>query len=161
ARGGAAAALALPRGEAGLGVGAASGAVRARALAGHVRAADADALFSGAGVRLDVRAYAVDPRRYDLSRRLQLAHGPARGQLIVVTRPATRPAAFFDMDRTLLRCNTGTLWILWLRRHGEISLYGMMRALSWIAQYKLSVLDMEAVAARVIADMAGQEEREL
>ena len=73
----------------------------------------------------------------------------------------TRPAAFFDMDRTLLRCNTGTLWILWLRRHGEISLYRMMRALGWIAQYKMSVLDMEAVASRVIADMAGQEEREL
>jgi len=65
------------------------------------------------------------------------------------------------MDRTLLRCNTGTLWILWLRRHGEISLYRMMRALGWIAQYKMSVLDMEAVASRVIADMAGQEEREL
>jgi HAD superfamily hydrolase (TIGR01490 family) len=65
------------------------------------------------------------------------------------------------MDRTLLRCNTGTLWILWLRRNREISLYRMLRALGWIAQYKMSVLDMESVAARVIADMAGQEESEL
>jgi HAD superfamily hydrolase (TIGR01490 family) len=73
----------------------------------------------------------------------------------------TRAAAFFDMDRTLLHCNTGTLWILWLRRHGELSLYRMARALAWIAQYKLSVLDMESVAERVIAGMAGQEEREL
>jgi HAD superfamily hydrolase (TIGR01490 family) len=72
-----------------------------------------------------------------------------------------RPAAFFDMDNTLLRCNSGTLWIRWLRRHNEISLLRMMRALSWIAQYKLAVLDMEAVVARGSAEMAGTSEAEL
>jgi HAD superfamily hydrolase (TIGR01490 family) len=71
------------------------------------------------------------------------------------------PAAFFDMDRTLLRCNTGTLWLRWLRERGEISLYEMVRALGWIAQYKLSVLDMEAVTTKVIASMRGQSEGEL
>jgi phosphoserine phosphatase len=71
------------------------------------------------------------------------------------------PAAFFDMDRTLLRCNTGTLYIRWLRKHREISLPRMLQALAWMAQYKLSVLDMEAVTARVIAEMAGQSEAEM
>jgi HAD superfamily hydrolase (TIGR01490 family) len=71
------------------------------------------------------------------------------------------PAAFFDMDRTLLRCNSGTLWIRWLRERGEISLYEMARALGWMAQYKLSVLDMEAVSTKVIATMRGQLESEL
>ncbi len=75
--------------------------------------------------------------------------------------PVSAAAAFFDMDNTLLRCNTGTLWIRWLREHGEISLYEMARALGWIAQYKLSVLDMEAVVTRVIASMRGQSEAEL
>jgi HAD superfamily hydrolase (TIGR01490 family) len=65
------------------------------------------------------------------------------------------------MDRTLLRCNSGTLYIRWLRKHREISLYRMMRALGWMAQYKMAVLDMEAVTERVIAEMAGQPEHEL
>jgi HAD superfamily hydrolase (TIGR01490 family) len=72
-----------------------------------------------------------------------------------------KPAAFFDMDRTLIRCNSGSLWIRWQRERGEISLYQKMRALGWIAQYKLSLLDMEAVATKVIASMRGQSEGEL
>ena len=46
-------------------------------------------------------------------------------------------------------------------RRGEISLYEIARALGWIAQYKLSVLDMEAVITKVIASMRGQSEGEL
>src|SRR5689334_7353006 len=72
-----------------------------------------------------------------------------------------KPAAFFDMDRTLLRCNTGTLYIKWLRSRNEISLGRTARALAWMAQYKLSVLDMEAVTAKLIAEMAGQVEHEM
>ncbi len=71
------------------------------------------------------------------------------------------PAAFFDMDRTLLRCYSGTRYIQWLRQNGEISLPRMVQALGWIAQYKLAVLDMESVTARVIAEMAGQSEAEM
>jgi HAD superfamily hydrolase (TIGR01490 family) len=71
------------------------------------------------------------------------------------------PAAFFDMDRTLLRVNTGTLYIRWLRKRGEISLVRMAQALGWIAQYKLSVLDMESVITRVMAEYAGQSEAEM
>jgi HAD superfamily hydrolase (TIGR01490 family) len=72
-----------------------------------------------------------------------------------------KAAAFFDMDRTLLRCNSGTLYIRWLRKHNEISLPRMIQALGWIAQYKLSVLDMESIVAREIAKMAGQSEAEM
>lgn len=70
-------------------------------------------------------------------------------------------AAFFDMDRTLLRCNTGSLWIRWLRERGEISLYEMARASTWLLQYKLAVLDMEAVAEKATLAMRGQSEAEL
>jgi HAD superfamily hydrolase (TIGR01490 family) len=62
------------------------------------------------------------------------------------------------MDRTLIRCNSGTLWVRWQRERGEISLYQTMRALGWIAQYKLSLLDMEAVLTQLIASMRGQSE---
>lgn len=71
------------------------------------------------------------------------------------------PAAFFDMDRTLIRVNSGTLWIRWLRQRGELSLYETMRGLGWIAQYKLALLDMETIATKVVASMRGQEEQDL
>jgi len=71
------------------------------------------------------------------------------------------PAAFFDMDRTLLRCNSGTQWIRYLRRRGEISRLKMLQALGWIAQYKLAILDMESVTGRVTATMAGERERDI
>jgi HAD superfamily hydrolase (TIGR01490 family) len=87
---------------------------------------------------------------------LQLDHGGVERQPIVVT-----PAAFFDMDRTLIRVNSGTLWIRWLRKRGELSLYETVRGLAWIAQYKLSLLDMEAVAEKATASMRGQLEGDL
>jgi HAD superfamily hydrolase (TIGR01490 family) len=70
-------------------------------------------------------------------------------------------AAFFDMDRTLIRVNSGTLWIRWLRERGELSWYETARGLMWIAQYKLALLDMESVATRASALMRGQLESEL
>lgn len=70
-------------------------------------------------------------------------------------------AAFFDMDRTLIRVNSGHLWVGYLRERGEITLRESLRAVAWLAQYKLSVLDMESVSARVVAAMAGDSEQEL
>ncbi|HEX8951238.1 MAG TPA: HAD family hydrolase [Polyangia bacterium] len=71
------------------------------------------------------------------------------------------PGAFFDMDRTLIRCNSGSLWIRWQRQRGEMSLYQTVRAIGWLAQYKLALLDMEAVVTKATASMRGQAEREL
>ena len=42
-----------------------------------------------------------------------------------------RPAAFFDMDHTVLRSDTGTSWMRFLRRRGELSRAGLARALWW------------------------------
>ena len=72
-----------------------------------------------------------------------------------------KPAAFFDMDRTLLRCNSGSMYISWLRKRGEISRYRQLRALGWLVRYKLAILDMESVTARVIAEMKGDDEGEM
>ena len=73
----------------------------------------------------------------------------------------SRGVAFFDMDRTLIRVNSGRLWLDFLRERGEISTVAMLRALGWLAQYKLAILDMAVVGARVVADMAGDSEVEL
>jgi HAD superfamily hydrolase (TIGR01490 family) len=69
--------------------------------------------------------------------------------------------AFFDMDRTLIQCNTGTEWIRFLRRRGEITRWHMVRALAWVLEYRLAVLDMEAVTAKVLGEMAGEVERDI
>ena len=70
-------------------------------------------------------------------------------------------AAFFDMDRTLIRVNSGALWISFLRERREISFAKMLRAMLWLGQYKLSILDLEAVAQKLVRGMAGDEEAEL
>ena len=72
-----------------------------------------------------------------------------------------RVAAFFDMDHTLLRCNSGTRWIQYLRRRGEITPWRLLRAATWLARYRLSLIDMEAVVTTATADMAGVPEREV
>jgi HAD superfamily hydrolase (TIGR01490 family) len=69
--------------------------------------------------------------------------------------------AFFDMDKTLLRVNSGRSWLFYLRERGEITPRAFVRALAWYAQYKLAVHDMDAVSARVVAEMAGGSEAEL
>jgi len=70
-------------------------------------------------------------------------------------------AAFFDMDRTILRISTGTSWMRFLRRRGELSRLGLGRALYWSVLYELAILDMEALATKLVADLAGQSEAEL
>ena len=72
-----------------------------------------------------------------------------------------RIAAFFDMDRTLIRANSATLWLRFLRQRGEIGALRALRAIGWIAQYKLAVLDMEAVIAKATMDLRGEAESEM
>jgi HAD superfamily hydrolase (TIGR01490 family) len=69
--------------------------------------------------------------------------------------------AFFDLDRTLVACNSGALWARYLRRRGEMSLLEFARTLGWLVQYKLAVLDMESVTARLSAQLTGLPEAEL
>src|SRR5262249_21207401 len=54
-----------------------------------------------------------------------------------LARPMSRIGAFFDVDRTLVACNTGRLFLRDLRRRGEISFLRALRALGWMAKYHL------------------------
>ena len=71
-----------------------------------------------------------------------------------------RIGAFFDVDRTLVSCNTGRLFLRDLRRRGEISFLRALRALGWMAKYHLSLIDLQHVAVRLAAQMEGKLERE-
>ncbi len=72
----------------------------------------------------------------------------------------SRIAAFFDVDRTLVSCNTARLFLRDLRRRGEISFLRALRALGWMAKYHLSLIDLQIIAAKIAEQMRGKSERE-
>jgi HAD superfamily hydrolase (TIGR01490 family) len=71
-----------------------------------------------------------------------------------------RIGAFFDVDRTLVACNTGRLFLRDLRRRGEISFLRTLRAMGWMAKYHLSLIDLQVIATRIALQMEGKSERE-
>jgi HAD superfamily hydrolase (TIGR01490 family) len=74
---------------------------------------------------------------------------------------ASPVAAFFDMDKTVLRIDTGMSWMKFLRRRGELSALGMGQAVWWSVLYRAAVLDMETLAERLVADLAGDLESDM
>ena len=70
-------------------------------------------------------------------------------------------AALFDMDRTLLAADTAWLFTRHRFRRREIGMVDVGRVAYWTLQYRLGVIDAPRVAARVLADYAGHDEREL
>lgn len=79
------------------------------------------------------------------------ASGRARG----------KRAAFFDMDKTVLLIDSAMSWMKFLRRRGEASSFELARAVYWSLLYKLALLDMDALAERLVADLKGQSERDM
>jgi HAD superfamily hydrolase (TIGR01490 family) len=72
--------------------------------------------------------------------------------------PRPRRAALFDMDRTLVRKETASLYVRFRIDSGEASWSDMVRTMVWVAQYTLGVLDHERVARIVVAEIAGMPE---
>jgi HAD superfamily phosphoserine phosphatase-like hydrolase len=73
----------------------------------------------------------------------------------------TTRAAFFDMDKTLLRVDTAMSWTKFLYARGELAPTMLAKAIYWSALYKLAVLDMEAVFSRLCDDLRGDSEAEM
>jgi len=72
-----------------------------------------------------------------------------------------RVAAFFDMDRTALRPNTGTLYLSHAFRHGWLRKRDLLLGAWWAVLYKLTILDTEMAARRASKTAEGQDERAL
>ena len=71
-----------------------------------------------------------------------------------------RRAAFFDMDGTLIRVNSGSLYARWRFRRREAGLRDMARVARWMALYSLGAIDAEAVSRRALESVAGRAEDE-
>ncbi|MEZ4258975.1 MAG: HAD family hydrolase [Polyangiaceae bacterium] len=67
-------------------------------------------------------------------------------------------AALFDMDRTLVRKETASLYVRYQRDVGEASARDMARVLFWVAQYTLGVIDAQSVAAKALTSLRGTPE---
>jgi HAD superfamily hydrolase (TIGR01490 family) len=72
-----------------------------------------------------------------------------------------RAAALFDMDHTVLRIDTGMSWMRYEYRRGRSGRRDLARAVYWSLLYKAALLDMEELATRLTAGLAGQDETAL
>lgn len=59
------------------------------------------------------------------------------------------------MDRTLLRCETASLYVRYQRELGEATWKDMARAMFWVGQYTLGVLDAPKVAEKALQQLRG------
>jgi HAD superfamily hydrolase (TIGR01490 family) len=64
-------------------------------------------------------------------------------------------AALFDLDRTLVRRETATLFVRYLRDVGQATVVDAARTAYWIMQYTLGLLDAPGVAEKALARYAG------
>jgi HAD superfamily hydrolase (TIGR01490 family) len=69
-----------------------------------------------------------------------------------------RKAALFDMDRTLVRIDTATLYVRYQRDKGEATWRDATRVAWWMFQYTLGVIDAERVAEQALMSFRGKEE---
>ncbi len=76
-------------------------------------------------------------------------------------RDATRVGAFFDMDKTLIAENSGSLYMRYRYQRGEIGGLDLLKGLGAYLQYKLGVLDIRNWTKNMMREFRGQSEREL
>jgi len=72
-----------------------------------------------------------------------------------------RIGAFFDVDKTLIAENSGTLYVRHLWEQGEIDWRTASGHLLAYLRYKLNLLNVEEFAESTAADFAGRSEEEL
>ena len=69
-----------------------------------------------------------------------------------------RRAALFDMDRTLVRIDTATLYVRYQRDVGEATWQDAARVAWWMFQYTLGVIDAARVAEQALQSFKGKRE---
>lgn len=67
-------------------------------------------------------------------------------------------AALFDMDRTLVRRETASLYVRYQREIGEAGLRDSLRVAWWVLQYTFGVIDAPDVAERALRTLKGMHE---
>ncbi len=76
-------------------------------------------------------------------------------------RHAHRVGAFFDMDKTLISENSGSVYFKYRYEQGEISGTELAKGLFAYLQYKAGILDIAAWTRQMMRNFAGQRESDL
>ncbi|MFZ5443256.1 MAG: HAD family hydrolase [Myxococcota bacterium] len=63
--------------------------------------------------------------------------------------------AFFDLDKTILSVNSGTLWVRREVALGHLSKRQALRAAAWLARYTLGFASAEQMVADAVAELTG------
>jgi HAD superfamily hydrolase (TIGR01490 family) len=69
-----------------------------------------------------------------------------------------RRAALFDMDRTLIKGDTATLYTRYQRANGDATFRDTVRVAWWLLQYTFGVIDAPGVAEQVLKKFRGKKE---
>lgn len=76
-------------------------------------------------------------------------------------RPGPRVGAFFDMDKTIIAENSGSVYMKHRYERGEIDAWEMVKGLGSYLQYKVGVLDILSWTKSMLQDFRGRSEAEL
>lgn len=71
---------------------------------------------------------------------------------------SSRRAALFDMDRTLVRLDTGTLYVRYQRDSGQATYRDALQVAWWMLKYTFGILDAQRVAEKVLRNFRGKKE---
>lgn len=80
---------------------------------------------------------------------------------VVRSHRPRRVGAFFDMDKTLISENSGSVYMKHRYEQGEITGWELAKGLGAYLQYKAGVLDIAAWTRQMMAEFAGQRETDL
>jgi HAD superfamily hydrolase (TIGR01490 family) len=67
----------------------------------------------------------------------------------------SKPAAFFDLDRTLIRENSGQLYALNEYKHGRLSLWQLVKSSYWLLLHHAQLLDVEVAYGKAASHWKG------
>ena len=79
----------------------------------------------------------------------------------VVARVPARVGAFFDMDKTLIAENSGTLYMKYRYERGQISGMELLKGAAAYLQYKLGILDLRSWTKNMMLQFKGEAEADL
>ncbi len=76
-------------------------------------------------------------------------------------RRSGRPAAFFDLDGTLLTVNSGRLWLRRERRNGRINVGQALKGIMFLGLYRLGSINIERAMSEALETVRGEPEERL
>ena len=79
----------------------------------------------------------------------------------VADRAQPRIGALFDMDKTIIAENSGSLYMRYRYERGEITTWELVKGIGAYLQYKVGVLDINAWSKGMMQQFRGQSEKDL